>query len=308
MPQRPIISVVLPVYNGERFLRKAIESVLSQTFTDWELLIVNDGSKDSSPAICDELATTDKRIRVFHQANGGVNSARAKGIDHSRGEYLTFLDADDQLYPTALAFMSGLFRNGIDIVAHGSSETVFGKSDYLKSLWRGEIGPELWGKMFRSSLFREIDYTLERRLAMGEDLLLNSILGLNITSALVFPQEVYCVNLHNEASVTKTFKHNWAYEKYYFSRVDELFLKQCRNWDSFGEIELLINKSWLNAMKYTMLNGERINYKDPEFKTIRDYFKDKKTRLGPSERMVFCIRNPFLYRIILRTVLKLKYR
>lgn len=81
------VSVVLPVYNAERFLHRCIDSVLSQTYKDFELLLVDDGSTDSSGAICDEYAARDGRVRVFHKENGGVSSARNLGIRYARGVY-----------------------------------------------------------------------------------------------------------------------------------------------------------------------------------------------------------------------------
>lgn len=295
----PLVSVVLPVFNGERFLRGAIESVLAQTCRDWELLIVDDGSTDRSPAICDEYAEKDARIRVFHQPNGGVNAARAKGIDNARGEFLIFLDADDALMPDAIAYMARLFQSDTDLVAHGNSDVKLNKEAYAKALWGKGTGPELWGKMFRTTLLKQTDYTLERRMTMGEDLLLNSMYTLMIESAILFSKEVYSVNHNNEASVTRTFKHNWEYEKYYFSKVEDRFLSKCRGWDSYEEIRLLVNKSWLNAMKYVMLDGNRINYKDAEFKEISNYFKTKKQVLGPSERLLFIVKISCVYRCFL---------
>ena len=91
----PKISVIVPVYNVEMFLRRCIDSILAQTFTDFELLLIDDGSKDKSGEICDEYATKDVRIRVFHKQNGGVSSARNVGLNHAIGEYICFCDADD---------------------------------------------------------------------------------------------------------------------------------------------------------------------------------------------------------------------
>ena len=89
------ISIIIPVYNTEKYLRRCIESVLSQSFTDFELILVDDGSKDSSPQICDEYASQDKRVRVIHKVNGGVSAARNDGLDIAKGEYVTFIDSDD---------------------------------------------------------------------------------------------------------------------------------------------------------------------------------------------------------------------
>lgn len=91
----PTISVIVPVYNAEKYLHKCIDSILAQTFTDFELLLINDGSKDNSGVICDDYAEKDKRVRVFHKGNGGVSSARNMGIDNAIGEYICFIDSDD---------------------------------------------------------------------------------------------------------------------------------------------------------------------------------------------------------------------
>ncbi len=91
----PEISVIVPVYNTEEYLRRCIDSILAQTFTDFELILVDDGSTDNSGKICDEYAQTDKRVRVFHNENGGVSSARNFGLDMAQGKYIMFSDSDD---------------------------------------------------------------------------------------------------------------------------------------------------------------------------------------------------------------------
>lgn len=90
-----LISIIVPVYNTEKYLRKCIDSIIAQTNKDWELLLVDDGSKDESGKICDEYAVKDSRVRVFHKENGGVSSARNLALDNARGEWLAFVDSDD---------------------------------------------------------------------------------------------------------------------------------------------------------------------------------------------------------------------
>ena len=91
----PKISVIVPVYNVEKYLRKCIESILNQTFREFELILVDDGSTDSSGKICDEYALKDSRIKVIHKENGGASSARNAGLDVAKGEYIGFVDSDD---------------------------------------------------------------------------------------------------------------------------------------------------------------------------------------------------------------------
>ena len=106
----PSISVIVPVYQAEAYLEGCIESVKSQTFTDWELILVDDGSRDGSPAICDRGAAEDSRIRVFHKPNGGVSTARNLGLQEARGEYIAFLDSDDRFVARTLETLWSLCR------------------------------------------------------------------------------------------------------------------------------------------------------------------------------------------------------
>ena len=99
---KPIISIIVPIYNVEQYLHRCVDSILAQTFTDWELLLIDDGSPDRSGEICDEYAKKDTRIRVFHKENGGVSSARQRGLDESVGEYTIHADPDDWVEPTML--------------------------------------------------------------------------------------------------------------------------------------------------------------------------------------------------------------
>lgn len=95
----PKVSIIVPVYKSEKFLSRCIEGILNQTFTDFELILVNDGSPDSSGEICDEYAEKDKRIKVIHQENKGASAARNRGIEEAVGEYLMFCDSDDAVSP-----------------------------------------------------------------------------------------------------------------------------------------------------------------------------------------------------------------
>lgn len=106
----PKVSVIVPVYNVEKYLHRCIDSILTQTFTDFEVLLINDGSKDRSGEICDEYAKKDSRVKVFHKENGGVSSARNVGLDNARGDLICFCDSDDFVTKDWLA----LFVKNID--------------------------------------------------------------------------------------------------------------------------------------------------------------------------------------------------
>lgn len=91
----PKVSVIVPVYNAEKYLRECVDSILGQTLADLELILVDDGSTDSSPAICDRYAAQDARVQVIHQANAGLSAARNRGIEVAAGEWVAFVDSDD---------------------------------------------------------------------------------------------------------------------------------------------------------------------------------------------------------------------
>ena len=118
----PNISVIVPVYNTEKYLHRCIDSILAQTYTDFELLLINDGSKDNSGKICDEYATKDSRIKVFHKENGGVSSARNVGLDNAKGEWITFCDADDWVCNKWLEVFFQ-YSEGVDLVVQGFNNT-----------------------------------------------------------------------------------------------------------------------------------------------------------------------------------------
>ena len=110
----PIISVIVPVYNVEKYLNRCIDSILAQTFSDFELLLIDDGSKDKSGEICDQYAEKDDRIKVLHKENGGASAARNTGIDHAVGEYIMFADSDDYIGRNMLESLLGLIERQND--------------------------------------------------------------------------------------------------------------------------------------------------------------------------------------------------
>ena len=168
MANIPKISVIVPVYNTERFLQRCIDSVLAQTYQDFELLLIDDGSKDSSGAICDEYAAQDARVRVFHKKNGGVSSARNLGLDNVRGEWITFVDADDWIESEMLELLLRKGEEtGADIVmgdflfAYPDRDVPYRLPDwddckttslnrYITSVWTC-----VWGGIHRRSLYVE---------------------------------------------------------------------------------------------------------------------------------------------------------
>ena len=180
-----LISVIVPVYNTEKYLRKCIESILNQSYTNIELLLINDGSPDSSAEICREYLHKDKRCYYFEKENGGLSDARNYGIERAKGEYITFVDSDDFLMDLALEKLHATALLGeADLVVGGFcyfdspsfylfDRKVFGnlpitiveKEFAVNQMDEMSDAPFLcystaWGKLYKSSLFKEIRYPL----------------------------------------------------------------------------------------------------------------------------------------------------
>lgn len=115
----PFLTIIVPVYNTKGFLPQCVESILTQSFVDFELFLIDDGSTDGSGAICDEYAKKESRIHVFHKVNGGVSSARNLGLDNASGEWVYFVDSDDQVLPDGLQTMVDYISDDVDIVLGG---------------------------------------------------------------------------------------------------------------------------------------------------------------------------------------------
>lgn len=181
---RPRISIIIPVYNAASCLDKCVTSIRSQTFENYELLLVDDGSTDGSGVLCDKYAATDDRIKVFHQVNGGVSSARNLGIDKARGEWVTFVDSDDWLetdfleslisYDDTLMVVGGLKRFGDredEIIPDAT--TVYNVLQDINVLWAATIKKFIfwyvWGKFYKLDLLKEHNIRFLKGMKYSED-------------------------------------------------------------------------------------------------------------------------------------------
>ena len=182
MTPTPVVSIIVPVYNAEKFLNRCIDSILAQTYTDWELLLIDDGSKDASGRICDEYATKDERIRVFHKENGGVSSARNLGLDHAQGEWITFVDSDDYIEENFLKSFEGNLdadlvvgnavlinnENRMSIIDVGLSEGLYPfPSKSISSILSKSIIRVPWGKLYKKECIGSLRFDIKMKI--GED-------------------------------------------------------------------------------------------------------------------------------------------
>jgi glycosyltransferase involved in cell wall biosynthesis len=198
---KPLISVVVPVYKVEKYLRPCIDSILAQTFTDFECILIDDGSPDNCPVICDNYAEKDKRIVVIHNKNGGVTSARAAGVQKSIGEYICFVDSDDTLPKDALSLLvdrTKLYDLDILITAYRRIkykipsirryplEGVVVSEKYIEVLLLHRCSIVIWARLIKKKLFTEYIFNIPRQIINSEDLIMNLRLGLNAEKIGIF--------------------------------------------------------------------------------------------------------------------------
>lgn len=178
-----LISVIVPIYKVEEYLDKCITSIVQQTYPNLEIILVDDGSPDSSPAICDHWAQQDERIQVIHKKNGGVSSARNAGLRAAKGQFISFVDPDDYIEPKMLEMMIAEMRDEqVDVVQCGYNEMLNGNVEVhshskkrmsadtaVKSLllWDGYVQSYLWNKLYRRSILMSVEFCEDLR--YGED-------------------------------------------------------------------------------------------------------------------------------------------
>lgn len=176
-----MISIIVPVYNVEKYLQRCIESILAQTETDFELLLIDDGSKDKSGLICDEYARKDSRIKVYHKENGGVSSARNLGLNYAQGEWLAFIDADDYVHSNFLSSFESMISEGLGLIHWGFCYDTNGDiktipiSDKDKTMTMEEVCRNnifhgyVWSYLFRRDIIKENKILFDTHLKYAED-------------------------------------------------------------------------------------------------------------------------------------------
>lgn len=214
----PQISVIVPVYKVEKYINRCVDSILAQTFTDFELILVDDGSPDNCGEICDEYAAKDSRIHVIHQKNGGLSAARNAGIDwafaNSDSEWLFFVDSDDWIHPKSLeVLMNGFVSTKQSIIIGGYEETE-GATPFVNTM---QLTPQIWdvkeyfdqyyinanvawGKLYSMKLFRNLRFPVGR---VHEDEFTTYKALFQCKTVAVIQQPLYAY-YRNTAGITKS--------------------------------------------------------------------------------------------------------
>ena len=232
-----MISVIVPVYNVEKYLRHCVDSILTQTYHDFELLLIDDGSPDGSPQICDEYAGRDPRVRVIHKPNGGLISARNEGIRAAKGDYICIVDGDDWALENMLQFIHDTVEQSpvpLDMVlfaAHNVYEDHLEETlnevpegyydrerlekeifpylltDTRNGLQVGVIQAHTWDKAFKRELLTEY-YTREERIRVFTDVPMTYECLLHCQNAYICNEPLYMYNKTNEGSIRAKSKEN----------------------------------------------------------------------------------------------------
>ena len=225
-------SVIVPVYKVEKYLRNCIDSVLNQTFSDFELILVDDGSPDMCGKICDEYKEKDSRIKVVHKTNGGLASARRAGIKCAEGEYVFNLDSDDLIENDTLECAYNIIndtncdsvsvsykwvKNGrtIDVTNDGLPEGLYNETDIKKHIYprllmdknMKHISYYLSGKAVKRELLTPHQLNVSEKISLGEDLCCVIPCYLNTSSVYISKKEAYLYNVR-EDSISKEFNTN----------------------------------------------------------------------------------------------------
>ena len=229
-----LIGVIVPVYKAEKYIAECIESILEQTYTNFRLILVDDGTPDGAGKICDEYGGKDSRITVIHQQNAGVTRARARGVEEAKDcEFITFVDSDDTLTTDALERMHQRMENGTGIVmcnnylANGTDtrfyeipreQTRVETSFFIKrKIWLNGGAP--WGKLFRRELFDGSTFDIPRHIICGEDVIMNIRIAFNSKTPIeIIHKPLYNYRIHTQ-SVFNNFERTAEYENFFWAEV-----------------------------------------------------------------------------------------
>ena len=260
---QPLFSLILPCYQVEKYVERCVRSILSQSVSDYEIILVDDGSRDGTPQICDALAAEHACIRVVHKENGGLASARNKGLSEARGRYVWFIDSDDWIEPDALAALAQACMDGQPdmvkfnynrvtdqkqeipgVVPDGEYDSELQREELLRKAFcaAGKYGLSAWSHVYRREFLRTNQLAfVSERVICSEDYLFNLAAMLQAQRITVLNKPLYCYELR-AGSLTQSYKPDLA------SRYTELYrqLKEiCRQRNEWIRYEPLADRFYV---------------------------------------------------------------
>ncbi len=244
----PKLSVVIPVYNVESYVEECMDSVIGQSYKNLEIICVNDGSTDKSGPIVEKYSEKDSRVTVINQNNSGVSEARNKGIDRASGEYITFVDPDDRLEPSAYEIaMSHFEKEDVDILVWGYKVFPFSgtwyakagsvsdklyKSDSINAYFNEKSSTVVWNKIYKSSLIKNNSIHFKKGLKYGEDIHFNLLIFPKAKNIKFIPDKLYNYRVKREGSATTAFGRKTKLENQFI-----MFENVFNDWNNLGYIK-----------------------------------------------------------------------
>ena len=222
---KPHISIIIPVYNSEKYICKCVDSIINQSYQDFELILVNDGSSDKSGLLCDQIALSDHRIKIYHKENGGAASARKYGVEKARGEWILFSDSDDIMPSGAIEDLISkdngncelilgtiLYKRQRLFIYTENFETSINKLQYIKSLLdrKTDYGP--CSKLFKRSLVDNLNWETDKEIFQNEDLLMLIALSTKIENPIIISNNYvhyHCIEKDDSISTKQMPLTGW---------------------------------------------------------------------------------------------------
>lgn len=302
----PAISIIIPIYNAEKYLRLCIESILSQQFEDFELLLINDGSRDGSLEICNEYAAKDGRIKVFDKPNGGVSSARNLGLDNASGEYVMFVDSDDRLAPDALnlflPYMPDYDFVKMNVFAHnrdGSTQKLHlvDTKDKKKAMELSitiSIIVAPFSAIFRRTLFEKYNIRFDPALQLGEDWLVSTQLLYHADKFVFLPEKIaYIYDRTNEASCTNNLSLAKCVQHYYALRkIEELVAEDRSQYDrAIRHTKCFIARIlWIQIDRKSVIEWFKVQPNIKELLSVKDIFLSNFSLVNKRRLLIWLFR------------------
>ena len=313
---KPMISVIVPVYNAEKYLQRCVDSILKQSFTDFEVLLIDDGSHDRPGELCDEYGDKDNRVRVFHKENGGVSSARNVGLDNALGDWLAFVDSDDEITSSYLSSMVSYIDDDVSLIVSNCTIVKCGKyykshvtminetistNEMLVKLLNGvNIRNEVWAKLFKRSFVGKERFPSDIRI--GEDLLFlisccyNSpkmnALFLSNTEYHYFQYEVSAMRIRTDRTT--------EYEKL----IKEVMFRLKNFNDEKAKAQFVIDQIWIILDKYCF---KKIQFPS-KYDSLIDNSLGKISINSEEKRILWVYTKNKLIAFSLYLVYKIKYK
>lgn len=281
----PKISIIIPAFNAEKYIRRCLDSILQQQFDDFEVIVVNDGSTDNTLNILKEYEYKDNRIKIINKANNGVSSARNDALNIAKGEWLAFCDADDYYLPSSigLLYTDSKMSEDVDIVLGNAIIESKKQKTYLKYSWFDKTKlikgldyiprAEIWGYLFKNEIIQKHNIRFDTTIAYAEDKLFLTRYLLWVDSIVEEPTPVYFYAFNGISATNYLKVERKIRDVFYVAQCIKEFAKDIKDSKKMTLLNRQAEGSIFQGMRVYLLNG----IKNPFdlYRIYRVYFEDK---------------------------------